>query len=154
MRKTLLRRFVLSSICALLTFASGVGVTLLSYRFIIPTISLCELARHPEWYDHKVVRVEAAAEGLYEGIIISEDKCESRDAWAVIIRDDSFTPRPEVESFLVGFNHEFRKAKIVIVGRFDQNATMGCFGPRFGIRATSLELISPITVVPLPGRHE
>src|SRR5882762_780615 len=149
-RETLMRRFTLSSFFAVLTFALGVGLTLLSYRFFPPTVSLCELARHPEWYDQAVVRVNASASGIYEGLIISETGCEAEDAWAVVSRDESYTPGPEVESFLISSNREIRKADVLLVGRFDRNATMGCFGPRFGIRVTSVELKSPVTVEPLP----
>ena len=149
-----MRRFTLPIIFAVLTFASGLGVTLLSYRFVPPAISLCELAQHPEWYDQKVVRVEASASGIYEGVVISEDRCEAQDAQAVVMQDESFKPSPEVESFLVSPNREVRKARVLVVGRFDQNATMGCFGPRFGIRATSVELKSSVTVAPLPKRDE
>jgi hypothetical protein len=51
-------------------------------------------------------------------------------------------------------NREIRKADVLLVGRFDRNATMGCFGPRFWIRVTSAELKSPVTVEPLPKRDE
>jgi hypothetical protein len=149
-----MRRHTLSSILALLTFAMGVGCTLLSYNFIPPAVSLCDLARHPEWYDQKVVRVTGSASALYGSVVISDTKCEAEGAWAAVILDEKHKVAPDVGAFLTGEAPEVRKAEIRVMGRFDQDATPGCFGPRFGIRVTSVELESPVTVEPLPERHE
>ena len=149
-----MRRFIFSGALAATTYVLGVGLTLLSYQFSPPAVSLCQLARHPEWYDQKVVKVEAPATGIYEGVLIGDANCGAEGAAAVIMVDESYKPNPEVEAFLAGPTPSIRKADIVAVGRFDKEATMGCFGPRFGIHATRVELKSRVTVEPLDRRDE
>lgn len=149
-----MRRHTISSILALLTFAVGVGCTLLFYTFMPPTVSLCALARHPQWYDQQVVRVTSSASALYGSVVISGAVCEVEGAWAAVRLGENYKVAPEVEAFLTSEAPEVRKAEILVVGRFDQAATPGCYGPRFGIRATSVELKSPVSVEPLPERDE
>jgi hypothetical protein len=149
-----MRRHIISSTLALLTFAVGVGCALLSNEFIPPAVSLCQLARHPEWYDQRVVRVAGAVSEIYGGAVVSEARCEAEGAWAAVMPGENYHVSPEVETFLTDETPEVRKAEVLVVGRFDKNATPGCFGPRFGIRAQSVELKSPVTVEPLPKTHE
>jgi len=61
---------------------------------------------------------------------------------------------PEVDEFINAPKEEYRNADVVIEGRFDQAATMGCFTPRFGITASSIRLLSPISSEPLPSRKQ
>jgi hypothetical protein len=149
-----MRRHTISTALALLTFALGVGCTLFSYNFIPPAASLCDVARHPGWYDQKVIRVTGSASAIYGGTVISEARCEAEGAWAAVMPEEDYQPSPEVEAFLAGDIPEVRKAEVLVVGRFERDATPGCFGPRFGVRAQSVELQSPVTAEPLPKRHE
>lgn len=138
-----MRRFILSSFFAILTFAVGVSVSFITYLFVPATVSLCQLARNPGWYNGKLVRVEASAMEIYGAVTIWDESCKGIGAGAVVMEDESFQPSAEVASFLsptlMG-----REAEVLVIGRFDQNATMGCFGPRFGIHTSSIELRSPV----------
>lgn len=142
------RRFILSSFIAILTFAVGVSVDLLASRFIPATVSLCQLVQHPEWYDGKLVRVKAPASIFSGAVVISDDSCKDSGQAAVVMRDESFESSEEVKSFLTDSGREIREAEVLVTGRFDHDATMGCFGPRIGIHAVSIELQSPVMITP------
>ncbi len=139
-------KFILYIFVAILTFAFGVGLTWVSYRVVPVTVSFCEVAQHPTWYQWALVRVEASARAAYGSAIILDTNCKTDESAAVVIPQESFHQSPEVASFLADSNTEVHSARVVVIGRFDQNATMGCFGPHFGIRASHIELQSPVTL--------
>lgn len=147
------RRFILSSFIAVLTFAVGVSVDLLTSRFEPPTVSLCQLAQHPEQYDGKLVRVEALAMKISATVAIRDDSCRGIGAVAEVMRDESFQPGAEVKSFL-NSSSEVSKAEVLVIGRFDQDAGMNCFGPHFGIHASRIELRSPVIIEPADERDQ
>lgn len=148
MRKLIYLLVVLS------TFILGVGAYFLWFHFVPVPVTLCDLARHPDWYHQRVVRVTAQSVSLFESLVIYDAGCGSGDAGAVIVRDEDYLPTPEVHAFLVDPAPRTRKADILVVGRFKMDASMGCFGPRFGITATEIELKSQITEEPLRTREE
>ncbi len=118
------------------------------------------LARNPGAYDRKVVQIEALGSVISSplfsdhSIIIFESGCAEPDAWATVELKESYKPTPEVDAFINSQQAEVRKATVVIVGQFDQWASMGCFSPRFGIKASSVRLISPVTSEAVPKRPE
>jgi hypothetical protein len=121
------------------------------------TISLCEVARDPAKYDQQIIRVRASgwvtSSDIYRGASIFDLSCGTSDAAASVELDESYHPASEVYAFLTHPREEIRKADIVVVGKFDQWASQGCWTPQFGIRATSIELVSPVTSEQLPKRE-
>jgi hypothetical protein len=114
------------------------------------------LARDPAAYDRKMVRIEAlgsvTSSPLFSehNIIIFEPGCTEPDGWATLDVKESHLSA-EVEAFINSPQPEVRNAKLVIIGQFDQWASLGCFSPRFGIKATGVELVSPVSSEPLPN---
>ncbi|MDX6613530.1 MAG: hypothetical protein QOD75_2716 [Blastocatellia bacterium] len=151
-------RKVIYPAIAISTLIPGLGACLLWFYFVPVTVSLCDLAHHRDWYHKRIVRVAAPASGLYEGVMIVDSGCRSSDSAAVIMLDESYVPQPEVQAFLqpilMDSEPQIRKADVVVIGRFDKNATMGCFSPEFGIRVTNVELKSAISTEPFPRRNE
>lgn len=125
---------------AVSTFAFGVGAYFLWFYFIPVPVSLCDLARHPDWYDGRVVRVAAPASSFYGFTMIVDEGCALDESAAVIMQDKGYIPTPEMQAFLADSGPLIKKADVVVVGRFDKHATMGCFSPKFGIVATDIEL--------------
>lgn len=130
------------------------------WSYLVPVeVTLCTLASDPEVYDQSYVRITASAtvisSQLSEPIIfIYASGCQEPDAAAVVILDESYKLTPEVDEFINAPKEEFRNADVVIEGRFDQAATMGCFTPRFGITASSIKLLSPISSEPLASQDQ
>ena len=145
-------RFVLYIFVAILTFAFGVGLTWVSYRLVPVTVPFCEVVQHPTWYQWALVRVEGPARAIYGSAIIYDPSCKAEESAAVIFRDEGFQTSPDVESFLADSNAEVRSAQVLVTGRFDPDATMGCFGPHLGIHASQIELKLPVTLEPRPPR--
>ncbi|MFZ0063725.1 MAG: hypothetical protein WAL47_16960 [Pyrinomonadaceae bacterium] len=146
----------LASVIAILFL--GVGTSFLWSYFVPVNVSLCDLAHHRDWFDKRIVRVAAAASGVGEGIIVGDSRCDLSYAMAVIILAQGYVPKPEIEAFLQPSGTEsepqIRSANVVVIGRFDKHATMGCFSPEFGIRAFNPELKSNVLVEPLALREK
>lgn len=138
-----------------LTLIASVALELFIYRYSCPTVSLYQLDRFPDWYDGTNVRLEATAIAAYQGFYVRETVSATHCPAAVVAFEDSYEPSAEVAALIEqSATCEF-KAKIIVVGRFDQDYTMGCFGPRFGIIAKHIEIASPIvTVKTLPKLNE
>jgi hypothetical protein len=118
---------------------------------------LCEVARDPAKYDQQTIRVRASgwvtSSDLYRDASIYDLSCDTHPAGASVELDESYNPAVEVYEFLNDPKEEIRKADLVVIGKFDQWASQGCFTPQFGIRATSIELVSPVTSEPLQKKE-
>lgn len=140
------------------TFIIGVLVTAVLSHLFPRTVSLCTLALNPEAYDRKVIRVEALGSVTSSPvfsenyIIIAEPGCLESDGWASIQLDGLLKLDPKVDEFVNSTRPEIRRAKVVVEGRFDQWASLGCFSPKFGIKAARVTLISSVTTEPLPEK--
>ena len=154
-----MRRILPSLIALLLTFFVGAAVVKLQRGFGPAPLSLCTIARHPDIYDHKSVRIRASADvissELAPGYITIYDlNCAPDDpAGAVVELSESHKLAPAVDTFVNDPKREVRKAEVIISGVFDQWATMGCFTRRFGLHNAEVELISAVTAEPLPTRE-
>lgn len=102
--------------------------------------------RLPDWYQGTDVRVKATAFAFYKTILVREIGCDENCPAAVVPLDESYLVSPEVEAFINESATRECQAEIIMVGRFDQNYTPGCFGPRFGIIAKRIEMASPVTL--------
>ena len=130
------------------TLLFGLATGLICFYFVPIKVSLCDLERHPDWYNQRTVRLMAEANALGGRAIIG-DTCCGLNRGAVIQFDEGYIPRADVREFLKHDLNEsepitFKKAEVQVLGRFDKNATMGCFSPEFGIVVTDLELRSPV----------
>jgi hypothetical protein len=150
-----MRKVIRYSVSATVTFTLGVFLASSLTYFFPKRVSLCMLAGDPAAYDRKMVRIEAlgsvTSSPLFSehNIIIFEPGCTEPDGWATIDVKESHLSA-EVETFINSPQYEVRNAKVVIVGRFDQRASLGCFSPRFGIKATAVDLVSLVSSEPLP----
>ena len=51
----------------------------------------------------------------------------------------------ELDRFLDAPDSAHKKFNVIIEGRFDAKFSMGCFGPKYHIAATKVELLTPTT---------
>lgn len=142
-------------ILLLSTFLVGTGSTLLWFKISPPTVTLCQLAQNPEWYSGKNVRVEADARS-FGAVFIFDNTCNlpEKTAAAGVWLAEGYKLSGEAQTLYVESENEVRKARIVIIGRFDAHATRGCWTPKEAIHATSIELKSEITTEPLKKQTE
>ena len=152
-----MRRFIKSSVVAVVTFAIGVLVAAAWWSFYPRRVSLCTLARDPAAYHGKLITVEALGSVISSPLdsqnylIIGEPGCGEPAAWASIELDQSLQLSRDVNDFINSTTTEIREATVVVEGRFDQWTTMGCFAPRFGIKTATVTLMSPVTTKPYPA---
>lgn len=151
-----MRRPITSAISATVTFTNGVLVSIAWSQVFPRRVSLCMLAQNPAAYDQRLITIEAfgsvTSSPIFEEnyVIIFELGCGEPGAWASIQLNPSEKRNPELEEFINSRPPEIRDAKLVVEGRFDQWASMGCFSPRFGIKAATVRLLSPVATKPLP----
>lgn len=156
MLRHVMRRLIKSAVSAIVSFIIGVLVSIAWSHVFPQRVSLCMLAQNPAAYDRKLITIEAfgsvTSSPIFEEnyVIIFEPGCDEADAWASIQLDPSEKRNPELEEFINSPTPEIREAKLVVEGQFDPWASLGCFSPRFGIKAASVKLLSPVSTKPLP----
>ena len=142
------------AVMPLLSFALGVVGTLLWYEISPPTVSLCQLTKNPYFYAFRTIRVEAEAYS-YGAVFIRDETCRMHDiAAAGVWRAEGYEFSPDIEMLFAESKRETHSARILVTGRFDPNATRGCWVPKAAIHATSIELKSEITAQPMTKRDE
>ena len=135
-----------------LTFIIGVASTILLSEISPPTVTLCQLAQNPSLYDGRTVRVEADALSIFGTVFISDKTCNLPEAASGVWREQGYEPSVEVKRLYTESDSENYKARILVTGRFDPEATRGCYVPKFAIKATNIELKSEITSEPTERR--
>lgn len=134
----------------LVCFFAGTVTTGYFLEVTSSPITLCQAAEDPEFYRDRIVTVEADGSGI--GTIILRDMtCPSLEAGASVQLAEGYQPSPEVEKFYADLDNEILHARFLVTGRFDPDASLGCFGaPKAYIIATHIELRSEITAEPFP----
>ena len=152
--------FRLTSFCGkiallLLTFDIGIASTILFSEVSPPTVTLCQLAQNPSLYDGRTVRVEADALSIIGTVFIADETCNLPEVAASgVWRAQGYEPSLEVQQLYTESDSQNYKARILVTGRFDPEATPGCYVPKFAIEATNIELKSAITSEPIERREE
>ena len=161
MRKLRIKRFVFrfasyfgKPVLLFLTFIIGVASTILLSEVSPPTVTLCQLAQNPSLYDGRTVRVEADALSIIGSVFISDETCNLPEAASGVWRAQGYEPSSEVKQLYTESDSENYKARILVTGRFNPEATPGCYVPKFAIEATNIELKSAITSEPIEKREE
>jgi hypothetical protein len=122
----------------------SIALLLVIYRYSCPTVSLSQLEGFAGWYHGTDVRVKATAFFFYKTIVIREIGCDLDCPAAVVPLDDLYKPSAEVEALINDSATREYQTEVIVVGRFDQDYTQGCYGPRFGIIAKEIELASTV----------
>jgi hypothetical protein len=137
------------------TFLFGAVITRCSFELIPPHVTLCQLANNPSYYQYSLVVLEADGRGLSEAILVEDGSCPGSDldAWAMVMPVDSYEPSEDVKAFFAGSKTEYYHARVLVTGRFNSDATRGCYGPKAAIKATDIRLKSDITTEPRPARY-
>jgi hypothetical protein len=140
-----MRKLSFILILALLALVLGVFAFVLS-RSRQP-VAYCEVARNAERYHNKIIRVRATLIFSSEAMYIYED-CDPVEALASSVEfdgSDSDT-RGYVEQLLVQpSDSSLKKVDAIIEGRFDGKFSMGCWGPKYHIALSKVELLTAVS---------
>jgi hypothetical protein len=141
-----MRRVILSVAAVVIGFVVGVGASRLWWSS--QTLPYCEVARNAEWYHNRMVRVKARLIFGSGGMYVFEE-CNPVEALAskVELKGASGTGgRGYVDEVLVsGEKPQVKKVDAIIEGRFNAKFSKGCWGPKYHIAATKIELMSAVT---------
>ena len=128
----------------------GLVICLVAFRLGLSsrTIPYCNVARNGEWFDNTSIRVRATLILGSDGMYVFED-CDPVEALASLVEfEDTSTGSGRNyinEVLLTGDKAQVRKVDAIIEGRFDAKFSLGCWGPKYHIAATKIELMSAIT---------
>lgn len=140
----------LIAIVAALVFGLGAGLG--SYEFWSRTrvLPFCKVAKNAEAYHMSFIRVKGKVHFGRDGMMIYED-CDPVEAQAAWVEfKDGPVLGPNRDPDYVNDNLLFSKlgqtktADALVEGEFDARASPGCWGPKFRIVASEVELISPL----------
>ena len=150
-----MRKLIALTLSSSLTCTIGVFVSEFRDKCFPRQVSLCMLARNPVAYHQKVVQVRASGAVVsrdfdWNQVIVFEAGCAEPDAGAGIEFEESYRPSDEVVAFITSPKREIRNGKFVVRGQFNMAATNGCYGPKFAIIATRVDLEAVLPSEPLP----
>ena len=167
-KKNGLKRFVFqfalligTILLPIFTFVFGTVATLLWDKLSPPTVTLCQLEQNPDWYKWRMVRVEAEAFSSFGAVFIIDKNCGVLEvAGSGVWLAENYEPPAEARKLYTERDlgapreHEVFRARLLVTGRFDPNATPGRWTPKATIRATNIELKSEIKTEPAIRREE
>jgi hypothetical protein len=124
---------------------AGLGTSELWLRARV--LPYCKVAKNPEAYHMRFVRVKAKLHFGNFGTYIYED-CDPDEALAASV----FVEGGDQPTFGIGYVNEalvsgapqIKTADAIVEGEFNAHATRGCWAPKFRIIASKVELTSPI----------
>jgi len=125
-----------------LVFGVGVGLSSSELWLRASVLPYCKVAKDADAYHMRSIRVKAKVHFEREGMYIFED-CDPNEALAASVEfEDGPILGPVYEN---DSNRpvQTNTAEAIVEGEFDAKASPGCFGPKFHITASKVELISP-----------
>ena len=142
------RKFI--SIVVALVFGVGAGVSSSELWLRGRVLPYCKVAKNAEAYHMRFVRVKAKVHFGRDGMYIYED-CDPDEALAAWVEYEDgpvLGPNGEPdyvnEYSLASKPRQIKTADAIAEGEFDAKASPGCWGPKFRIVASEVELISPL----------
>jgi hypothetical protein len=143
-----------------LTFLVGVTSVPLLFEISPPTVTLCEVAKNPKWYDGKTIRLAAHAR-THKGIFSLEDRvgriyddmfsvsiseCNFSESDAFISLPKDYKPTSEkVQEFLSKTHEGTYSADVLVTGKIEATPEIGN-SPKFKVKVTKVELKSETVV--------
>ena len=121
-----------------------------------PSLSLCDLAQNPEWYDGKAVRVRGQVQSIGDSLMLCDLPCKHPDAFSCLNVEKLKAGADQYARLLQaldepGDENHYRMADVEVRGTFDSWYTQGCFAPRFGITVDEFHALSLVRTVPIPA---
>jgi hypothetical protein len=112
------------------------------------TVDYCDVARNGAGYHNRVIRVKATL-FLSSGAVYIYEDCDPVEALAALVELDGegeTDTRGYVEQLLVHRSESsLKKVDAIIEGRFNAEFSNGCWGPKYQIAASKVELLSPVS---------
>jgi len=132
---------VLAFLCALTAGLQSSNV----WSRIRPPIPYCRVATNAEWYHGRYIRVRAPLVFGTGGTYVF-DRCDPVEALASFVEMQG-QPSPSAvgyvdEVLVTGEKPQVQTADAIIEGLFDAHHSTGCWGPKFHIEATNIQLMS------------
>lgn len=118
------------------------------------TLPYCEVARNAERYHNQLIRVKATLFLGSDSAFIYED-CDPVEALASLVDVSSaidLDPDSAANQLLVPAQHSLSLQKVdaIVEGRFNAEFSRGCYGPKYRIVASKVELLTPVSEATSP----
>jgi len=127
----------LIAIVVALTVGVGAGLGSSELWLRARVLPYCKVANNAEAYHMRFVRVKAKVHIHREGMSIYQD-CDPVEALAAAVEFEGGN-QPVLSD-----SSQLKTADAIVEGEFDAHYSTGCWGPKFHIMATKVELTSPL----------
>ena len=110
------------------------------------TVPYCEVARNGELYHNKIVRVKATLGMSSDAAYIYED-CDPEEALGSLVDVsgvNELDTNGDANQLMVPAQDSLKKVEAIVEGRFNAKFSLGCWGPKYRIVASKVELLSPV----------
>ena len=135
-----MRKFISTVVALVVGVSAGLGSSAIWVRARV--LPYCTVAKNADAYHLRFVRLKAKVDFRDDGATIYED-CDPDDALGTFIEFEEGA-QPAVSTGLIFSDRsQIKTVDAIIEGEFESNFTLGCFGPKFRIRASKLEVTSP-----------
>ncbi len=135
-----MRKFIPIFVALIFGVGAGLGSSELWLRARV--LPYCKVAKNADAYHMKFIRVKAKVNFGREGMTIYED-CDPVEALAASVEFEDGPILGPGEPNDPARSTEIKTADAIIEGEFDAQSSTGCWAPKFRIRASKVELISP-----------
>ena len=139
-----MRKFIALMLAAVFGLSTGLGSSHVWSR--VYTIPYCTVARNPDWYHGKFVRVNARLVFSGEEMMVFEN-CDPVEAMIshVQLADQNFSAGSVWGALVyVGIKADLKTADAIVSGEFNGRRSNGCWGPKYGITAHDIEFTSAV----------
>lgn len=120
------------------------------------TLPYCEVARNGERYHNKIVRVKATL-GIYSDAVYIYEDCDPVEALGSLVGvsgANEIDTDGEENQLLVPAQDSRKRVEAIVEGRFNAKFSLGCWGPKYRIVASHVELLSPVSDATPPLSNE
>lgn len=140
-----MRKLISIVVALVVGVSAGLGSSELWFRVRNPVLPYCEVARNADAYHMKFVRVKAKVSGSGDMYIYEScDPVEALAAWVQFEDRDRPPGGRDVYDLLFSDPTNRKFADAIVEGEFDAKTSLGCYLPKFRIKASKVKLISPV----------
>ncbi|HKU78099.1 MAG TPA: hypothetical protein VJR02_29555 [Pyrinomonadaceae bacterium] len=135
-----MRKFISIVVALVVGVSAGLGSS--EMWVCARVLPYCTVAKNADAYHLRFVRVKATVEFRDDGATIYQD-CDSDEALGTFI-DFEDGAQPAVSTGLIfSDTSQIKTVDAIVEGEFESDFSLGCYGPKFVIRASKFEVTSP-----------
>ena len=135
-----MRKFISIVVALIVGVSAGLGSSAIWVRARV--LPYCTVANNADAYHLRFVRVKAKVDFRNDGATIYED-CDPDEALGAFIEFEEGAQPDESTGLIFSDSSPIKTVDAIVEGEFEANLSLGCYGPKFRIKASKFEVTSP-----------